>query len=318
MGTEVNGRPDVVAIIGPTASGKTALSVRLAESAGGEVINGDALQVYRGLDIGTAKITQEEKRDVPHHLFDILEPSERFSVADYQFRVREKIREIRERGRLPILVGGTGLYVQAVLYDFRFTEEKTDARYREEMERLLEAEGPGALHAELARLDPGAAAGIHPNNVRRVLRALDIIGVSGHAKAEQEGGGGRDPVYRHLLVGLDMDREKLYGRINRRLDLMMERGLTEEVEKLIGAGLADSQSMRAIGYREIASVLAGERTMEEALELAKRNTRRYAKRQLTYFRNKLDVHWLDAEDGTEKNLTEILKLLKEFEDGSRT
>lgn len=309
--------PEVVAIVGPTASGKTALSVRLAEETGGEIINGDALQVYRGLDIGTAKITEEEKRGVPHHLFDILEPSDSFSVFDYQERVRGKIREINSRGRLPILVGGTGLYVQAVLFDFRFTDQKPDPAFRSEMEQLLEQNGPEALHAELARLDPDAALSIHPNNTRRVLRALEIVGVTGRPRAELEDSGNRRPVFRHLLTGLDMDREKLYERINLRLDLMMEAGFAEEVRRLAEAGLTGSQSMKAIGYREIASALSGEIPMEEALELAKRNTRRYAKRQLTYFRNKLDVHWLDAEEGTEKNLSQILNLLKEFGAGSR-
>ncbi|MET3576434.1 tRNA (adenosine(37)-N6)-dimethylallyltransferase MiaA [Bhargavaea ullalensis] len=313
----MNRWPEVVAIVGPTASGKTALSVRLAEETGGEVINGDALQVYRGLDIGTAKITAEEMRGIPHHLFDILDPSESFSVFDYQQRVREKIREISGRGRLPILVGGTGLYVQAVLYDFRFTESRTDPDFRRKMEMLLEREGPEALHRELARLDPEAARAVHPNNTRRVLRALDIVGVTGRPRAELEDEGNQRPVFRHLLAGLDMDREKLYERINERFDLMMDSGFTGEVERLAAAGLVDSQAMKAIGYREIAAALAGETGMEEAVELAKRNTRRYAKRQLTYFRNKLDVHWLDAGSGTENNLTEILKLLKEFDDGSR-
>lgn len=304
--------PEVVAIVGPTASGKTALSVSLAEAAGGEVINGDAFQVYRGLDIGTAKITPEEMHGIPHHLFDILGPGDDFSVADYQRLVREKIAEIRSRGKLPIIAGGTGLYIQSVLFDFRFTEQKHDPVLRERLEDILQEQGPGRLHELLKEQDPAAAKEIHPNNTRRVLRAIEIASLTGKSKKEAEGSKGSEPLYDHLIIGLAMDRDILYERINQRVDLMIREGWTEEVLRLLNAGFGDSQSMKAIGYGEIASYLNGETDLEQALDLTKRNTRRYAKRQLTYFRNKLDVHWLEALDGTRQNTEKILTMMKDF------
>ncbi|RSK24395.1 tRNA (adenosine(37)-N6)-dimethylallyltransferase MiaA [Bhargavaea beijingensis] len=304
--------PEVVAIVGPTASGKTDLSVSLAEATGGEVINGDAFQVYRGLDIGTAKIAPDEMRGVPHHLFDILGPGDEFSVADYQRLVREKIAEIRSRGRLPIITGGTGLYVQSVLYDYRFTEQKEDPELRRSLERMLREKGPENLHDMLKKRDPVSAAEIHPNNTRRVMRALEIAALTGKTKKETEGKDGAAPLYNHLLVGLELDRSVLYERINRRVDLMVEAGWIEEVRSLVDAGFGESQSMKAIGYREIEAYLGGGVDLEQALELIKRNTRRYAKRQFTYFRNKLDVHWLDALEGTRQNTQKILGFMKDF------
>ena len=304
--------PEVIAIVGPTASGKTDLSVSLAEATGGEVINGDAFQVYRGLDIGTAKITPDEMRGVPHHLFNILGPGDEFSVADYQRLVREKIAEISSRGRLPIITGGTGLYVQSILYDYRFTEQKQDPELRQSLERMLREKGPEHLHELLKKSDPGAAAEIHPNNTRRVIRALEIGSLTGKTKKEAEGMDSAAPLYNHLLVGLAMDRDILYERINRRVDLMVEAGWIEEVRRLMDAGFGESQSMKAIGYREIGTYLKGEMDLEQALELTKRNTRRYAKRQFTYFRNKLDVHWLDALEGTRRNTQKILGFMKDF------
>ncbi|KZE38120.1 tRNA dimethylallyltransferase [Bhargavaea cecembensis] len=304
--------PEVAAIVGPTASGKTDLSVSLAEATGGEVINGDAFQVYRGLDIGTAKITPEEMKGIPHHLFDILGPGDEFSVADYQRLVREKISEIRSRGRLPIITGGTGLYVQSVLYDFRFTEQKHDPGLRRNLELVLSKEGPERLHQLLMERDPVSAREIHPNNTRRVMRALEIASLTGKTKKEAEGTEADAPLYDHLLIGLALDRNILYERINRRVDLMVEAGWIGEVRRLAEAGFGESQSMKAIGYREIGDYLKGETDLEQALELTKRNTRRYAKRQFTYFRNKLDVHWLDALEGTRQNTQKILELMKDF------
>lgn len=304
--------PEVVAIVGPTASGKTDLSVSLAEAVDGEVINGDAFQVYRGLDIGTAKITPEEMRGIPHHLFDCLEPGEEFSVADYQRLVREKITEIRSRERLPIIVGGTGLYVQSVLYDFRFTEQKHDPILRQRLESILIEEGPERLHELLEKQDPVAAKEIHQNNTRRVLRALEIASLTGKSKKEAEGRAGDVPLYEHLIIGLDMDRQVLYERIDRRVDLMVEAGWVDEVRVLLESGYGESQSMKAIGYGEIADYLQGKAELGPTLELIKRNTRRYAKRQLTYFRNKLDVQWLDAMADSRQNMQKILTMMKDF------
>ena len=221
----MNEMPEVIAIVGPTASGKTALSVELAKAIDGEVINGDAMQVYKRLDIGTAKITEEEMGGIPHHLFDVKEPDEPFSVAAYQTEVRHWIQEIQSRGKTPIIVGGTGLYVQAVLYDFRFTEEAADLEVRERLEKELVEKGAELLYERLVRIDPQSAEKIHPNNHRRLVRALEIIEVTGQTKGEQEKDAGHAPLYNHLLIGLQMERDILYERIDLRVDLMMEKGL---------------------------------------------------------------------------------------------
>lgn len=285
---------EVVAIVGPTASGKTALSIELAKKYNGEIINGDSMQIYKGLDIGTAKITEQEMEGVPHHLLSFKEPTESFSVAEYQALVRSKISEIQARGKLPIIVGGSGLYVQAVLYDFQFTDEQVDdvARkaYYEELEKL----GPEAMHAKLAALDPKTAETIHPNNTRRVIRALEMIELSGVSKASEEHNRGEISLYRHLIIGLgqNMSREELYERINLRVDIMMDKGLLQEVQGLWQQNIRGVQSIQAIGYKELYDYLDGRCTLEEAIENLKQNSRRYAKRQLTYFRNKMDIHFI--------------------------
>lgn len=291
----MNKQYDVVAIIGPTASGKTALSIQLASLLDGEIINGDAMQVYKRLDIGTAKITEEEMQGIPHHLLDIKEPTENFSVAEYQQLVRAKIEEIAKRGKLPIIVGGTGLYVQSVLYDFQFTKEEIDEEARKAYYEELEKIGPEAMHTRLAALDPKTAETIHPNNTRRVIRALEMVELSGTSKANEEHNRGDVPLYHHLILGLDMDREKLYERINLRVDIMMEKGLLQEAKKLYDEGIRDTQAVKAIGYKELFAYFDGRSTLEEAVEAIKQNSRRYAKRQLTYFRNKMDVNWVTGD-----------------------
>ncbi|BDH61259.1 tRNA dimethylallyltransferase [Lysinibacillus sp. PLM2] len=305
---------DVVAIVGPTASGKTALSIQMAKQFNAEIINGDSMQIYKGLDIGTAKITEEEMEGVPHHLLDIKEPTESFSVAEYQTLVRNKIAEIQSRGKLPMIVGGTGLYVQSVLYDFQFTQEEVDEEARKKYYDDLSKIGPQAMHDRLNALDPKTAKTIHPNNTRRVIRALEMIELSGVSKASDEMNRGNIPMYNHLIIGLDMDREKLYERINLRVDLMMKKGLLEEVKGLYDRGIRDVQSVQAIGYKELYAYFDGKCTLEEAIEQLKQNSRRYAKRQLTYFRNKLDVEWIG------QNWKEILEYSKffAFQEGKST
>lgn len=295
---------EVVAIVGPTASGKTALSIRLAKQYNGEIINGDSMQVYRGLDIGTAKITRDEMEGIPHHLLDIKEPTESFSVAEYQKLVRDKIADIQARGKLPILVGGTGLYVQAALYDFQFTNEEVNTDARKQYYEQLENLGPEAMHARLLALDPATAETIHPNNTRRVIRALEMIELSGLSKSNEAQNRGDVPMYRHLIIGMDMDRQLLYERINKRVDVMMEKGLLEEVRRLWEKNIRDVQAIKAIGYKEIYEYLDGHLSLEEAVEQLKQNSRRYAKRQLTYFRNKMDVQFIGHDwHEIEKRLT---------------
>ena len=286
---------DVVAIIGPTASGKTALSIELASWLDGEIINGDAMQVYKRLDIGTAKITEPEMQGIPHHLLDIKEPTDNFSVAEYQQLVRAKIEEITARGKMPIIVGGTGLYVQSVLYDFHFTKDEIDEEGRKAYYEELEKVGPEAMHARLYALDPKTAETIHPNNTRRVIRALEMVELSGTSKANEEHNRGDVPLYNHLILGLDIDREKLYERINLRVDIMMEKGLLEEAKALYDEGIRDTQAVKAIGYKELFAYFEGRCDLNEAVEAIKQNSRRYAKRQLTYFRNKMDVQWVTGD-----------------------
>jgi tRNA dimethylallyltransferase len=293
---------DVVAIIGPTASGKTALSIRLAKEIDGEIINGDSMQIYRGMDIGTAKITKEEMEGVPHHLLDIKDPTEGFSVAEYQQLVRSKIEEIQSRGKMPIIVGGTGLYVQSVLYDFQFTKQEINEQARDAYYKELDQIGPEAMHQKLVEIDPKAAAEIHPNNTRRVIRALEMAQLAGVSRAEEQFNRGDVPLYNHLIIGMDMERERLYERINLRVDLMMEAGLLEEVQTLYDAGIRDVQSIKAIGYKELYAYFDGLLSLEEAIEQIKQNSRRYAKRQLTYFRNKMDVKWIGS------NWSEVKKI----------
>lgn len=313
----MSNRPEVIAIVGPTASGKTALSVELAKAIGGEVINGDAMQVYKELDIGTAKITSEEMDGVPHHLFDVKEPTESFSVAEYQTAVRYWIKDIQDRGKTPIIAGGTGLYVQSVLYDFRFTEEAADLAVRERLERELAEQGAASLYARLVSIDPAGAEKIHPNNHRRVVRALEIIEVTGKTKGDHEENAGHAPLYNHLLVGIEMDRDVLYERINRRVDIMMDKGLLVEAQGLWDAGIRDMQSVQAIGYKELHQLIEGKLLVDEAVELIKQNTRHYAKRQMTYFRNKLEVDWFDAQLGTIEIVKGILTIMQDFELGKR-
>lgn len=303
----MNNNYDVIAIVGPTAVGKTALSIELAKKLDGEIINGDSMQVYRDLNIGTAKITPEEMDGVPHHLLDILEPTDSFSVADYQQAVREKITEIQARGKMPIIVGGTGLYVQAVLYDFRFMEEKIDEGVREAYYTALEQLGPEAMHARLAEVDPETAKTIHPNNTRRVIRALEMAEHSDVKKSNDAQHQGEKALYHHLIIGLNMDREKLYERINLRVDMMLEQGLVDEVRVLYDRDIRDVQAIRAIGYKELYDYFDGRETFEQAIENLKQNSRRYAKRQLTYFRNKMDITWYDSFSAKEAVFKDIFQ-----------
>ncbi|MEC1645604.1 tRNA (adenosine(37)-N6)-dimethylallyltransferase MiaA [Bacillus halotolerans] len=288
-----NNKQPVVILVGPTAVGKTNLSIQLAKALNAEIISGDSMQVYKGMDIGTAKISEQETEGVPHHLIDILDPADSFSTADYQGLVRNKISEIAKKGKLPMIVGGTGLYIQSVLYDYTFTEEANDPAFREEMQKAAAQEGAEFLHAKLAVADPEAAKAIHPNNTRRVIRALEILHTSGKTMSQHLKEQKRELLYNAVLIGLTMDRDTLYERINQRVDLMMEAGLLPEVKQLYDRKLRDCQSIQAIGYKELYAYFDGFVTLSEAVEQLKQNSRRYAKRQLTWFRNKMPVDWFD-------------------------
>jgi tRNA dimethylallyltransferase len=279
-------------IVGPTAVGKTALAVEMALRLGGEVISGDSTQVYRGMDIGTAKVRPEEAQGVPHHLIDILRPDEEFSVAEFQARVDVTISEIRSRGRLPILAGGTGLYVRAVRMAYQFLEgSEADPELRARLQAEEETHGTGHLHRRLSEIDPAAAAKLHPNDSRRIIRALEVWERTGTRISETQTAETAELRYDDLFVALNMERERLYDRIDQRVDLMMAEGFLEEVEGLMAAYPPGLTSLTTLGYRELIQYRRGLSTLDEALHLIKRNTRRFAKRQLTWFRRETDLHW---------------------------
>jgi tRNA dimethylallyltransferase len=303
----LDSKQKLLVIIGPTAVGKTKLSIELAKRYNGEIISGDSMQIYRGMDIGTAKIKKDEMEGIPHHLIDIKEPFENFSVAEFQHLVRAKIDGIAQKGHLPIITGGTGLYIQSVIYDYQFSDVPGDESFRLMLEERVKEIGNEALYKELLEVDPGSASQIHPNNVRRVIRALEIFHLTGKTMQEFQSTQKPDLLYNTALVGLSMEREKLYERINYRVDLMIEEGLIEEVKDLYQSGLRDCQSIQAIGYKEIYEYLEGKVTLDDAIVNLKQNSRRYAKRQLTWFRNKMDVEWFDMTDveNVSKKIKEI-------------
>ncbi len=289
-------RPLLV-IGGPTASGKTALSVALARCHGGEVVSADSMQMYRGMDIATAKPTPGERAGVPHHLLDILDPGQSFSVAEFASLARPVIDGIQSRGALPVLAGGTGLYISAIVDNLQFSPTAGDPALRQELYGIAQKEGNEALHRMLEEADPQAAAGIHPNNVGRVARALEIWRLTGKTMAQTAQASRTVPSpYRACVIALDFrDREELYRRIGLRVDRMLADGLVEEARALLGAGLS-STAAQAIGYKELARYFSGEETLEEAVERIKRETRHYAKRQLTWFRKVAGVRWLYVDD----------------------
>ncbi len=300
------GPPRVVAIVGPTAVGKTALSLSLARAFDGEVISADSRQIYRGMDIGTAKATPEERAVAPHHLLDIADPDERLTLAQFKALADAAIRDIWARRRLPLLVGGTGLYVRAVLEGWTVPEVPPNAALRDELYARAEQEGHEALHRELAAVDPDAAEAIDARNVRRVVRALEVYQETGVpiSQLQQK----HPPGYRILRIGLTMSRTALYARIDARVDAMLASGLVEEVRCLLQQGYTpDLPAMSGLGYRQIAQYLAGEISLEEAVELVKRHTRRFVRQQYNWFRlNDPDIHWLDSEDAPTQAAIELV------------
>jgi tRNA dimethylallyltransferase len=309
----LDSKQKLLVIIGPTAVGKTKLSIELAKRYNGEIISGDSMQIYRGMDIGTAKIKHEEMEGIAHHLIDIKEPDESFSVAEFQQLVRAKISDITSKGKLPIIVGGTGLYIQAVIYDYQFSEAPADEEFRLQLEERAMEIGNEALHQELTKVDPESASQIHPNNVRRVIRALEIFHCTGKIMSDYQNNQQPDLLYDTALIGLTMERDKLYERINMRVDMMISEGLLDEVSRLHRQGLRDCQSIQAIGYKEIYDYLDGKVGLDLAVENLKQNSRRYAKRQLTWFRNKMEVQWFDMTDVS--NLSKKIIEISQYVEG---
>ncbi len=284
-----------MALVGPTGVGKTELSLQLAERLGAEIISADSMQVYRGMDIGTAKATAQERARVPHHLIDLVDPNEEFSAAEYQELARAAISEVASRGRLPMLVGGTGLYIRAALDPYEFTEVEVDWGYREHLQKLTQTHGSDYLHRMLAGADPAAAVKLHPHDLRRVIRALEVHHHTGERISDwQAASRAKPPLYRALLVGLTRPRDELYARIDARVDAMVAGGLVEELRQLVAQGFAeDSIAGQALGYKELLPYLRGEISLEDAVQLLKRDTRRYAKRQLSWFHADPRLDWID-------------------------
>lgn len=305
----------LVILTGPTAAGKTALSLRLAKTINGEIISADSMQVYRGMDIGTAKIKKSQMDGIPHHLIDILPPAEEFNIVKFKSLANKAMDEIYERNRIPIICGGTGFYIQSVLYDIDFKENDENKNIRERLVLEAKEKGARALHDRLKEADPEAAVEIHENNIKRVIRALEFFEqtgkkISAHNQEERT----KASPYQFAYFVLNRPRDILYERINKRVDQMMEEGLLKEVEKLYQEGFGkDLVSMQGIGYKEILSHLNGECTLEEAVYILKRNTRHFAKRQITWFKRERDVIWLNREDfsSEEEILDKMLSILNE-------
>ncbi|MCE3201346.1 tRNA (adenosine(37)-N6)-dimethylallyltransferase MiaA [Paenibacillus sonchi] len=295
MTTETRRR--VLVLLGPTAVGKTRLSLELAEAYDAEIISGDSMQVYRGMDIGTAKIKPEEMLGIPHHLIDIHDPRDAYSAAEFQEQGTKLIEEISRKGKLPFIVGGTGLYIESLCYGFRFSEAVADEAFRSEQDAYAEAHGAEALHARLAEVDPESAARLHPNDRRRIIRALEIHHQTKVTLSASHADQKKESPYELCLIGLTMDRKILYKRIEDRIDQMLADGLVAEVEGLLQRGYSRSLvSMQGLGYKEIAAYLAGEMTLDEAVTLLKRDTRRFAKRQLSWFRHMKEIQWINVDE----------------------
>ncbi|WP_028778510.1 tRNA (adenosine(37)-N6)-dimethylallyltransferase MiaA [Shimazuella kribbensis] len=288
-------KPDLLVITGPTGVGKTDLSLKLAQQFQGEIISGDSMQIYCGMDIGTAKASKEEQVLVPHHLIDLLEPNESFSVQQYQNLAREKIMEIQARHHLPILVGGTGLYIESVVYDYQMADVKEDPAIREEFTKLAIEHGNEVVHQKLKKVDPEAAKKLHPNDLRRIIRALEVFLQTGKPLAEQQKR--NSSPFEVLWIGLTMPRDKLYDQINRRVDQMIANGLEGEVRQLLATErFGQYTASQAIGYKEMIQYIKGSISFEEAVHAIKQGSRRYAKRQLSWFRRVPEIHWFDKTD----------------------
>lgn len=302
-------KPKVIVIVGPTASGKTDLSIQLAKKLNGEIVSADSMQIYKKMSIGTAKPTEEEMQGIKHHMIDIIEPNEEFNVAKYKNMAEEKIEEILKKGKQPIIVGGTGLYIDTLVNGIEFKEIENDFEYREKMEKLAEEKGIDWLFEELKKVDIEAAQNIEKNNVRRVIRALEIYKVTGKTKTQLDRESIKGTKYNYIVFGLLWDREELYNRINLRVDIMFKQGLLEEVKSLINNEGFSKTALQGLGYKEVVEYIEEKISYEEMIEKIKMETRRYAKRQMTWFKRNTNIIWLDAKDkvAMQKKVIERLK-----------
>lgn len=287
----------VIVICGPTASGKTALSIEVAKKINGEIISSDSMQIYKDMNIGTAKPTKEEMGEIKHYLIDYVLPTERYSVAEYKKDAKKAIKEVIEKGKTPIIVGGTGLYVDSLIYEIEYPEIKFDEEYRKKLEKEVEEEGLEKLYEKAKKIDPIAIQKISKTDKKRIQRVLEIYHATGKTKTEQEIiSRQKEPEYAYKVYGLLWDRQKLYDRINLRVDIMIEQGLIEEVKTILKKYSKFPTAMQGLGYKEVVQYLNKEITKEEMIEKIKQETRRYAKRQMTWFRKNKQTIWLNAED----------------------
>ena len=299
----------VIVICGPTASGKTALSIEVAKKINGEIISCDSMQIYKDMNIGTAKPTKEEMGEIKHYLIDYVLPTERYSVAEYKKDAKKAIKEVIEKGKTPIIVGGTGLYVDSLIYEIEYPEIKFDEEYRKKLEKEVEEEGLEKLYEKAKKIDPIAIQKISKTDKKRILRVLEIYHATGKTKTEQEIiSRQKEPEYDYKVYGLLWDRQKLYDRINLRVDIMIEQGLIEEVKTILKKYSEFPTAMQGLGYKEVVQYLNKEITKEEMIEKIKQETRRYAKRQMTWFRKNKQTIWLNAED-KQNNINIILEVM---------
>lgn len=305
---------EIIIVAGPTAVGKTKYAIEIAKKFNGEIVSSDSMQLYKFMDIGSAKPTEEEQAQVKHYLVDEIDPREKFSVAEYQKLAKAAIEEIFSKGKIPIISGGTGLYVNSLIYDMDFSAPPAGNEYREKLEKLAEQHGNEYVHKLLEEKDKESALRIHPNNLKKVIRALEVVDTSKEGIKSFEKSFIKTKDYSYKLIGLSRDREELYDRVNLRVDLLMDMGLKDEIKNLLDMGLtADNISMKGIGYKEIIGYFDGKYDLEQAIYLVKRNTRHYAKRQLTWFRRYEDIKWFNISEysSDDEAIKEIITWLKE-------
>lgn len=304
-------RPKVIVIGGPTASGKTGLSVELAKKISGEIISADSMQIYKEMDIGTAKVTEEEKQGIQHYMIDIISPDQRYSVSDYKINAEKAIEEILEKGCTPIVVGGTGLYINSLIYNINYPEISIDLKYREYLEKRIEKEGLETLYNEAYKIDSKATAIISKNDKKRIMRILEIYKETGKTKTQLEiESRQEEPKYDYKVFAINMDREILYDRINKRVDLMFEQGLIEEVKNIYQKYKSFPTAMQGLGYKEVVEYINGKYSYEEMKEKIKMESRRYAKRQITWFKAIKELTWLDGQKNKQDNINIILEVCK--------
>ena len=302
-------KPIVYVIGGPTASGKSKLAVELAKKVNGEIISADSMQIYKEMNIGTAKVNKEEMQGVQHYLVDFVSPDERYSVSNFKKDAEKSIEEILEKGKTPIVVGGTGLYIDSLIYGIEFQNEEVDLEYREKLNKIADEKGLESLYKKAQEIDPEAMKKISINDRKRIIRVLEIYHKTGKTKTEQELQSRKNEVkYEYKVFAITMDREKLYERIEKRIDFMIEQGLIEEVKQILEKYHTFPTAMQGLGYKEVVEYLEGSCTKEEMIEKIKKETRHYAKRQLTWFRKNKETIWLDGEKSTDENVSIILKL----------